>query len=98
MSVLLGKGDGTFQDVQSFDAGTFPFAVAAADFNGDGSVDVAVADRISGTVEVLLGKWLGFWLILMVYLLLMAGGILLIAWAIARPSPRDAPVTRMILP
>jgi ABC-2 type transport system permease protein len=34
-------------------------------------------------VEVLLGKWLGFWLILMVYLLLMAGGILLIAWAIS---------------
>jgi Cu-processing system permease protein len=32
--------------------------------------------------DVVLGKWFGFWLILMAYLLLMSGGVILIGWIV----------------
>ncbi len=44
VSVLLGKGDGTFQAPVNFDAGAFPRSVVAGDFNGDGKPDLAVAN------------------------------------------------------
>jgi hypothetical protein len=44
-SVLLGRGDGTFQDNTNFNAGTTPSSVAVADFNGDGKADLAVANE-----------------------------------------------------
>ncbi len=37
--------------------------------------------------EVVLGKWLGYWVILAGYLLLMAGGVLLVARFISQTSP-----------
>jgi ABC-type transport system involved in multi-copper enzyme maturation permease subunit len=37
--------------------------------------------------EIVLGKWLGFWIILAGYLLLMAGGILVIVRVIANTTP-----------
>ena len=40
--------------------------------------------------EIVLGKWLGFWTILMMYLALMAGGLLLVAWIIGRYVPPNA--------
>ena len=44
VSVLLGKGDGTFQATRNFDAGgAGGSSLAAADFNGDGKLDLAVA-------------------------------------------------------
>lgn len=55
VSVLLGRGDGTFQDPVRYDAGPRPFNVAAADFNGDGLADLAVTNNTSaGTVSILL--------------------------------------------
>jgi hypothetical protein len=56
VTVLLGKGDGTFPlSPQEFPVvGGNPFSVAAGDFNGDGKLDVAVANA-SG-VTVLLGN------------------------------------------
>lgn len=42
--------------------------------------------------EVVLGKWLGFWVILAGYLLLMAGGVLLIARLVSNTSPPNIPV------
>lgn len=37
--------------------------------------------------EILLGKWLGFWVILAGYLLLMGGGVLLIARVVSNTTP-----------
>jgi hypothetical protein len=55
VSVLLGKGDGTFQTAVNYAAGGRPSCVAVGDFNGDGKQDLAVAN-VEGTVRVLLGK------------------------------------------
>jgi hypothetical protein len=55
--VLLGNGDGTFQAATSYAAGDRPASVAVGDFNGDGTLDLAVANYVSsGTVSVLLGN------------------------------------------
>jgi FG-GAP-like repeat len=56
VTVLLGKGDGTFGSPQSYVVGLYPQNVAVADFNGDGILDLAVANYGSGTVSILLGK------------------------------------------
>ena len=56
VSVLLGKGDGTFQPAVNYVAGTFPTSLAMGDFNGDGKPDLAVANHLSHNVSVLLGK------------------------------------------
>jgi hypothetical protein len=56
VSVLLGNGDGTFQDARSYAAGFDFTSVAVGDFDGDGRLDLAVANYGSDTVSVLLGK------------------------------------------
>ena len=53
--VLLGKGDGTFQTTHSsYLAGGTPSAVVVADVNGDGRADLAVANRDTNDVSILL--------------------------------------------
>src|SRR5438105_4093410 len=42
-----------------FATGPNPFAVALADFNGDGKIDLAVANSGTSTVSVLLGNGTG---------------------------------------
>jgi hypothetical protein len=56
VSVLLGKGDGTFQTAQSYAAAVSPKSVAVVDFNGDGNLDLAVANNGGNNLSVLLGK------------------------------------------
>jgi hypothetical protein len=56
VSVLLGNGDGTFQPAVNYAAGSGPASVAVKDFNGDGSLDLAVADNQGSTLSVLLGN------------------------------------------
>src|SRR5439155_1227734 len=56
VSVLLGNGDGTFQPAASYPVGTYPQAVAVADFNGDGKQDVVMANDYSNKLSVLVGK------------------------------------------
>jgi hypothetical protein len=57
VSVLLGNGNGTFQAAQkSYPVGFDPWSMAVGDFNGDGHLDLAVANLLSDNVSVLLGK------------------------------------------
>jgi len=53
--VLLGNGDGTFQTAVTYDSGgLYANSIAVADINGDGKLDVVVAN--ANSVTVLLGK------------------------------------------
>jgi Bacterial Ig-like domain (group 3)/FG-GAP-like repeat len=56
VSILLGRGDGTFQPQTSFAAGPTPNAVAVGDFNSDGFQDLVIANYTNGTLSVLLGN------------------------------------------
>jgi len=56
VSVLLGKGDGSFLPQQMFATGLRPGGVTLGDFNTDGKADLAVANAGDNTVSVLLGK------------------------------------------
>src|SRR5438093_214334 len=56
VSVLLGNGNGTFQDAIPYDTGIHPASVAVGDFEDNGQLDLAVANQKSNTVSVLLGN------------------------------------------
>jgi hypothetical protein len=63
VTVLIGNGDGTFtQQAESPVTGDNPLSIAAGDFNGDGKLDLAVANsyvdsnQTTGTITVLLGN------------------------------------------
>jgi hypothetical protein len=56
VSILLGKGDGTFQAGANYSVPSCPASVAAGDFNGDGKLDLAVANIDSNNVSVFLGN------------------------------------------
>jgi hypothetical protein len=54
VSVLLGNGDGTFQAPVNYAVGYNPGAIVAGEFNGDGRLDLAVADQ--NGIEMLVGN------------------------------------------
>lgn len=56
VSVLLGRGDGTFQRHRDFVTGSSPTAVIARDVNHDGKLDLVTANSGADSVSVLLGK------------------------------------------
>ena len=56
ISVLLGKGDGTFQTPVLYRAGAGPSSLVTGDFNGDGRPDLAAANSGSDDIVVLLGN------------------------------------------
>ena len=56
IAVLLGKGDGTFQDPRRIGVEAGPTYLVTGDFDGDGRPDLAVANEFSGDIAVLLGK------------------------------------------
>jgi hypothetical protein len=51
MQVLLGNGDGTFQAGVVYQVGLYPDSAAVADLNGDGNLDVVVANGDSPTLQ-----------------------------------------------
>lgn len=59
--VLLGAGDGTFTEYASspITVGSTPIGLVAADFNGDGYVDLAVANSGSNSITILLSSFSG---------------------------------------
>ena len=68
VSILLGDGTGGFTPAATLPVGYSPYAVAVGDFNGDGVLDLAVANSCGndllcnnspGTVSILLGDGTG---------------------------------------
>jgi len=56
ISILLGKGDASFQSAVSYGVGNVPSSIAVGDFNGDSKADLVVANKGDGTISILLGK------------------------------------------
>jgi len=56
VSILLGNGDGSFQAHLDYATGKNPSALAAADFNADGKLDLAIVNAQDDSVSVLLGQ------------------------------------------
>jgi hypothetical protein len=54
--VMLGNGDGTFQQAVSYPVGNGPICLVAADFKGDGNLDLAVGNEQGDTISVLFGN------------------------------------------
>jgi hypothetical protein len=56
VSVLLGKGDGTFLPKKDYAVGTKPIPVALGDLNKDGRLDIVTANDFGQSVSVLLNN------------------------------------------
>jgi hypothetical protein len=56
ISVLLGKGNGAFEQAVHYNVGAGPAGIAIADFNSDGNLDLAVANTAGETVSILDGN------------------------------------------
>lgn len=56
IGVLLGHGDGSFAPVKTFQAGSLPYSIAAADFNHDGNPDLALSFSSGGTIAIYLNN------------------------------------------
>ena len=61
VTVLLGDGSGRFSQVTGspFAVGTSPFGIAVGDFDGNGTLDLAVSNSGSASVTLLLGSGMG---------------------------------------
>ncbi len=56
VSILLGTGTGLFGAAANYAVGGAPRSVAAGDFNGDGNLDLTVANSLSDNISILLGN------------------------------------------
>ena len=58
LTILLGNGDGTFTAAPGspIAIGGSPYALAAADFNSDGKIDLVVPNQTDNTLAILLGN------------------------------------------
>jgi hypothetical protein len=56
VSILMGNGNGSFRAAVNYAVGYYPTSVAVGDFNGDGKLDLAVANSGSNNVSILLGS------------------------------------------
>jgi hypothetical protein len=56
VSILLGKGDGTFQAAVNYTSGAGPNWVEVGDFNEDSKLDLVIADAASNEASLFLGN------------------------------------------
>ncbi|MSP61143.1 MAG: hypothetical protein EXR72_12525 [Myxococcales bacterium] len=63
VSVLPGKGGGTFTTAIRTNVGTQDYGLVAGDWNGDGTLDVALTSYTDGSVYALLGRGDGTFLV-----------------------------------
>lgn len=56
VSVLLGKGDGTFLPAVTYRVGAGPHSVRVADLNGDAKLDVVTANDTANSITVRFGR------------------------------------------
>ncbi len=56
VSILIGNGNGTFRKKVDYQVDLQPIGITAADFNGDGKIDLATSNGVNGTVSVLINK------------------------------------------
>jgi hypothetical protein len=56
VSILIGNGNGVFQNKVDYNAGWFPYTVVAGDFRSSGVLDLAITDLDSGSLTFLWGQ------------------------------------------
>jgi len=56
LTVLLGRGDATFESGVNYTVGNNPAFILAADLKGDGHIDLVTANAAANTFSVLAGK------------------------------------------
>jgi len=56
VSIWIGSGNGFFTQATQIPVGNTPDALAVGDFNGDGHIDIAVANQLGNTVQILAGN------------------------------------------
>jgi hypothetical protein len=56
VSILLGRGDGTFGDFVNYDVGQDPLGLAIADLNGDDYLDIVTVNELDNNASILLGN------------------------------------------
>ncbi len=56
IAVLLGRGDGTFDEADTLSAAAGPYRVTMEHFDGDGNLDLAVMNGNSDTVSIFMGR------------------------------------------
>jgi hypothetical protein len=59
VTVLLGKGTGSFSQPTFYNISSHPTSISIGDFDADGKVDIGVADYYAGTVAILAGDGAG---------------------------------------